>query len=1090
MAKRFFSLMVAAAMAAGLHAQTFTEWQDMQVNSVNRMTTRTSFFPFESEALACKGDPTQSANFLSLHGKWAFRWVEHANERPTDFFRTDYDDSSWGSMPVPGMWELNGYGDPEYVNIGFAWRGHYPMPTQAGYQWGERTLTGDDREFVSSVGCITLDGRQHPEGWCPPPAKDNHVGSYRRTVTIPEAWDGRQVIAHFGSVTSCIYLWVNGQFVGYSEDSKVACEFDITPYIKKGENLVAFQVFRWCDGSWCEDQDFWRLSGVARDSYLFCRDASTHVDDLRIETTLTDDYRDGILKVNARQTGNGKLGYTLLDAEGREVPMTEQEPGIFLVKNPLKWTAETPNLYTLVATMAKVPQAKKGRKAKPAPLVEARTEVIAQRVGFRRVEIKAIADEPGGGSQLLVNGKPIYIKGVDRHEMDPDGGYVVSRERMIEDIRIMKRFNVNAVRTSHYPDDPLWYDLCDQYGIYLVSEANQESHGFGYNRKEAISFTPLFARQILERNQHNVQVNFNHPSVIIWSLGNETIDGPNFQAAYRWIKSQDEQRPVHWERAEGRDNTDITCPMYASHRWCEAYSSDPKQSKPLIQCEYSHAMGNSCGGFKEYWDLVRKYPKFQGGFIWDFVDQALHRVPGQKTEYTYGGDYNRYDPSDNNFNCNGLVSPDRVPNPEMYEVGYFYQNIWAELVQQGNGKLRIRNENFFRDLSNVRLEWTLLYNGEPIRNGRVDNISCQPLQTVDVLLPISKQDADQVGDYLLNLDFRLKEAEPLMEKGQLVAYDQLPFYDGLGCINGSVVRGPMKLKKSKTDISITTGNTSVKFDSQTGFLKEYIMEGCNLLAEGGTLKPNFWRAVTDNDMGAGIQRRYQVWKDPEMKLTALTSTQQKKANCTVTATYEMPSVASTLTITYIVDARGEMQVEQTLTPDAQRIEADSLRIPDMLRFGMVMQLPYNMDKSRFYGRGPIENYADRKQSQRLGIYSQTADEQFYPYIRPQETGLKSDVRWWQQTDGAGQGFRVDPLSASTLFASALHYDIADLDEGLDKHQRHVQDVPRSRFCNLFIDGEHAGVGGINSWSMEGFALPQYRVGFGPKTFRFAITHMR
>ena len=1087
MRKTFFSLLTAIAVATGAHAQTFTEWQDMQVNGVNRMPSRTSFFAFENESLARKGDPKQSQNFLSLHGPWAFRWVEHADGRPTDFFRTDYDDSSWGTMPVPGMWELNGYGDPEYVNIGFAWRGHYPMPTQADYQWGDRSLTGDDKEFVRGVGSLTLNGRQLPEGWCPPPVKDNHVGSYRRTVTIPDAWDGRQVIAHFGSVTSCIYLWVNGQFVGYSEDSKTACEFDITPYIKKGENLMAFQVFRWCDGSWCEDQDFWRLSGVARDSYLYCRDASSHVDDLRIATTLDDNYRNGLLTVSASVTGKAVLSYQLFDADGREVPMKELQPGNFVVENPQKWTAETPYLYTLVAKL----KAQSARKRSLKPSASPDVEVIAQRVGFRRVEIKAMPGEQGGGSQLLVNGQPIYIKGVDRHEMDPDGGYVVSRERMIQDIQLMKRFNVNAVRTSHYPDDPIWYDLCDQYGLYLVAEANQESHGFGYNRKEAISLTPLFARQILERNQHNVQVNFNHPSVIIWSLGNETINGVNFQAAYRWIKAQDEQRPVQWEQAHGGDNTDITCPMYASHHWCEAYSTDPKQTKPLIQCEYSHAMGNSSGGFKEYWDLVRKYPKYQGGFIWDFVDQALHRKPmknGEQPQYTYGGDYNSYDPSDNNFNCNGLVSPDRVPNPQMHEVGYFYQNIWAELTQQGSGNLRIRNENFFRDLSNVCLEWTLLCEGKPVKNGRVDNISCQPQQTVDLQLPVSADDANEVGEYLLNIDFRLKQAEPLMEKGQLVAYDQLHFYDAGGCTKDKIVRGPMKLKKGKTDISITAGGASVKFDNQTGLLKEYVVDGRSLLADGGTLKPNFWRAVTDNDMGAGIQRRYQVWKDPEMKLTSLTSKKDKKNSlCSVTATYDMPTVASTLTLTYYINAFGDMNVEQTLTPYPQ--QPDSVKIPDMLRFGMVMQLPYNMDKSQFYGRGPVENYADRKQSQRLGIYSQTADEQFYPYIRPQETGLKSDVHWWQQTDETGRGFRVEPLSAQVLYASALHYDIADLDEGLDKHQRHPQDVPRSRFCNLFIDGEHTGVGGVNSWSMEGFALPQYRVGYGPKTFRFSITNM-
>ncbi|MCR4852049.1 MAG: DUF4981 domain-containing protein, partial [Prevotella sp.] len=882
MKHQLIAALLALTPTIGAQAQVMDEWQDMTVNGVNRLTSHTSFFAYENEATALQGDASKSANYLSLHGKWAFNWVENADQRPTDFFRTDFDDTGWASMPVPGMWELNGFGDPEYVNIGFAWRGHYHMPTQKDTVDNGLLKRVDDPR-----------GGVFPKGWCPPPVKDNHVGSYRRTISIPEAWDGRQVIAHFGSVTSCIYLWVNGQYVGYSEDSKVACEFDITPYLQKGDNLIAFQVFRWCDGSWCEDQDFWRLSGVARDSYLYCRDANDHVDDLRIETTLDDDYYNGILKVSAQQTGNGKLGYTLLDAEGREVPMTEQEPGVFLVKNPQKWTAETPHLYTLVTTLAKVPEVKKGRKAKPAPVVEKRYEFIAQKVGFRRVEIRK--------AQLLVNGQPIYIKGADRHEMDPKGGYVVSRERMIEDIQLMKRFNINAVRTSHYPDDPVWYDLCDQYGIYLVSEANQEGHGFGYNPKEAISYTPLFGQQILERNQHNVQVNFNHPSVIIWSLGNETIDGPNFSAAYDWIKTQDQQRPVHWERAEGGRNTDITCPMYANHEWCERYSKNPASTKPLIQCEYSHAMGNSSGGFKEYWDLIRKYPKYQGGFIWDFVDQALKGDKG----YTYGGDYNNYDPSDNNFNCNGLVSPDRVPNPQLYEVGYYYQNIWVEALDILNGKLRVKNENFFRDLSNVRLEWTLVNEGTTVKSGIVDKLVCPAQETTFVELPLSADLIKNTGEYWLNIDFRLKEAEPLKQAGQVVAYDQLKFGDGMNRVVAAVTKGKMKLKKSDEGIAITNDNMSVRFDAQTGFLSEYTVGGKSLLAKGGTLKPNFWRAVTDNDMGAGIQRRYQVWKNPKMNLTSLTAKKDRSYRVfRVVATYDMPDVQATLTISYSINPVG------------------------------------------------------------------------------------------------------------------------------------------------------------------------------------------
>ena len=1068
---------LALTLSLGAQAQTWTEWQDTRENGVNRMPSHTNFFAFENEEAARRGDPSSSENFLSLHGLWKFLWTEHASDRPTDFFRTDFDDSIWDSMPVPGLWELYGYGDPVYLNIGFAWRGHYPMPTQ--------------KDTVDNGLLKNLEDPSRgvwPRGWCPPPTKDNHIGSYRRTVTLPASWEGKQVIAHFGSVTSCIYLWVNGQFVGYSEDSKVAAEFDLTPYVKAGDNQIAFQVMRWCDGSWCEDQDFWRLSGVARDSYLYARDAKTHVDDLRITTTLDDQYRDGILTVNAQTTGDAQLSYRLLDAKGEEVVMREQADGSFRIINPEKWSAETPYLYTLLVTVngqAAAPKAGKRKRAVASQPVTVAT--ISQRVGFRRVEIR--------DAQLLVNGKPVLIKGADRHEMDPDGGYVVSRERMIQDIQIMKRFNINAVRTSHYPDDPVWYDLCDEYGIYLVSEANQESHGFGYNPKEAITFTPLFAQQILERNQHNVQVNYNHPSVIIWSLGNETVGGPNFTAAYNWIRSQDSQRPIQYEQATNGTPSDITCPMYASHRWCERYCQDASTTKPLIQCEYSHAMGNSSGGFKEYWELVRKYPKYQGGFIWDFVDQALHKIKGDDTsapQYTYGGDYNRYDPSDNNFNCNGLISPDRVPNPQMYEVGYYYQNIWTEPLDIQNGRLRIRNEYFFRDLSNVRMEWTLLRDGKAVKNGAVDDVNCPPQETRFVVLPLSRADMSEQGEYLLNVDFRLKQAEPLMDSGQCVAYQQMDFGLRESITELKGLKTKFKLTKNDYSLSLSSPLANVAFDKKTGLITEYAVGGKSLLGKGGTLKPNFWRAVTDNDMGAGIQHRYGQWRNPTMNLTSLVAVKNKDKNrmsYTVTATYDLPEVKSTLSVDYQVWADGTMTVTESLKTNAES-EEEARKMPSLLRFGMVMQLPYDMDVSEFYGRGPVENYADRKISQRVGIYRQTADEQFYPYIRPQETGLKTDVRWWQQTGAGGLGLKVTSAQPALFCASALHYDISDLDEGLDKEQRHYQDVLRSQFTNLYLDGEHAGVGGINSWSMEGFALPQYQVRYGDRTFTFTLTPLR
>ena len=1013
--KKVLLIMMVAVMAVSMpviaQQPTMTEWHDLQVNEVNRYAVHTSF---------------PQANRLSLDGTWRFLWVEHADQRPTDFFRMDYDAKNWVDMPVPGVWELNGYGDPEYVNVGFAWRGHFK--------------------------------NNPPEV----PVKDNHVGSYRRTITIPADWTGKQVIAHFGSVTSNIYLWVNGQYVGYAEDAKVAAEFDVTPYIHSGENLIAFQTFRWCDGSYHEDQDFWRLSGVGRSCYLYAQDKTEHIQDIRITPDLINNYKDGTLAVKIWAVGKSDARLTLLDAAGKEVASQtvkswqESQPkqgGVVLhVNNPQKWTAETPYLYTLK--------------------IEYGHQVTTQRVGFRKVEIK--------DAQLLVNGKPIYIKGVNRHEMDPDGGYVVSRERMIQDLQLMKRFNINAVRTCHYPDDPLWYDLCDEYGIYLCAEANQESHGFLYQNPSP-SKDPIFRQQIVERNQHNVAVNFNHPSVIIWSLGNETADSENFTAARQWILSQDQSRPIQYEPAGEGANTDIFCPMYMIQWHCEGYAKDNRKQKPLIQCEYNHVMGNSGGGLKEYWDLVRKYPKFQGGFIWDFVDQALHGKDKQGRDiYTYGGDYNKYDPSDNNFNCNGLVSPDRVPNPHMYETGYEYQNIWTEPVDITQGKLRIRNEYFFRDLSNYVMDWTLLCDGRVIRSGQVEQISCAPQGTVEVTLPLGN--CDGAGEYLLNVDYKLKNAEPLMQKGQTVAYQQLTVKPGTLALQDATAKLPsLKVKDSKRDtlLSVTNDAVNIQFNKVSGFMVRYTVADRQLLGEGGVLRPNFWRALTDNDMGGQFQKDNKVWKNPTLNLMTFHAEKVKKPQpcVVVTAVYDMPDVKAQLTLTYHISGDGRIKVVEQLKTDKDAKQ------PDMARFGMVMQLPYEMERSAYYGRGPIENYGDRKLSQRIGIYNQTADEQFYPYIRPQENGLKSDVRWWNQTTAQGKGMRIEAVEPFSV--SALHYAIEDLDEPKPaKGQRHSTQVPKSKYTNLCIDGAHTGVGGANSWSNWGLALPKYRVPYQDRTFTF------
>lgn len=1033
---------------------TFTEWHDLQVNEINRLPLHTMHFAYDPNDFPGTGaeylDKKKSMNYLSLEGTWKFNWVANADERPTDFYKTDLDDSKWNNIQMPGNWEMLGYGQPEYVNVGFAWRGHFDQQPPA------------------------------------VPTKDNHVGSYRREINIPSNWDGKRIIAHFGSVTSNIYLYVNGKFAGYAEDSKVAAEFDITPFLKKGKNLIAFQTFRWCDGSWCEDQDFWRLSGPARENYLYARSKDHRLLDVRVETDLKNNYKDGYLNITAKVQGNTLAYFGLYDPDGKEVIVTGTDNvknGVakyqLRVKNVRKWSAETPNLYTLV-----VSPIQNGGMYLP-------YEIVQVKVGFRKVEIK--------NKQFLVNGQPVLLKGADRHEMDPDEGYNVSEQRMIQDIMMMKRMNINAVRTCHYPDDPRWYDLCDKYGLYVVAEANQESHGFQYG-DDAAAKKPEFAKQIMERNQHNVSMFFNHPSIVTWSLGNETVMGDNFLQAYKWIKSQDKTRPVQYEQARRGEGTDIFCPMYYPVAASEKYAKDPNSPMPLIQCEYNHTMGNSGGNLSDYWDLIRKYPILQGGFDWDFVDQALHRnivkpmsiLPYKmnneelrKIEYCYGGDYNKYDPSDNNFNCNGIIGPDRQMNPHAYEVAYQYQNIWTKMVNAETGEVSVHNENFFRDLSNYALAWRLEEDGVETQNGTIADLDVPAQQTKNFTIPYDKSKI-KGKEVFLNIDFRLKEAEPLLTAGQVMAYAQLPVVTKQACsgdCSKMLAQGhgkkKMKLAAKKDNVvAVTTPNLTFKIDRSTGLISEYAYNGKSLLGEGGTLKPNFWRAPTDNDMGAGLQKKFKAWKNPQMDLKNIDVKKDKKTNSvTILTSFDMPEVQGQMDITYVVFANtGAVKV----TEDFKATEG--AKVSDMFRFGMLMQMPYTMEKSNYYGRGPIENYSDRKDCMRIGVYTDDADNQYFPYIRPQESGTKSDIRWWKQTDATGLGLQVK--SCTPFYASAIHFDTEELDDGDDKEQRHSFDLKKSKFTNLFLDSAHMGVGGENSWGA--WPLEKYRVHYGNKTFTFTL----
>lgn len=1027
--KKYIFLGLAGCALLSANAQTFKEWQDESVNEVNRAPMHARFFAYENAEKAGSDVKENSKNFMSMNGSWKFFWVKNADQRPTDFWKVGYNDKGWDDMKVPAVWELNGYGDPIYVNVGYPWRNQYTNN--------------------------------------PPhvPTEKNHVGSYRREFVIPADWNGKDIVAHFGAVSSNMYLWVNGKFVGYSEDSKLEAEFDLTPYVKPGQkNLIAFQVFRWCDGSYFEDQDFFRYTGVARDCYLYARNKK-RIDDIRVVPDLDAEYKSGSLTVNLSLKGNAAVSLELLDAANKTVATAEvkgagKQSSVIRVDNPTKWTAETPYLYTLRATL------KEGGKV---------TEVVPLKVGFRKIELK--------NSQLLVNGQPVLFKGADRHEMDPDGGYVVSRERMIQDIQIMKKFNLNAVRTCHYPDDSFWYDLCDKYGIYVVAEANLESHGMGYD-EATLAKVPSFKKTHLERNQRNVQRNYNHPSIIFWSLGNEAGYGSNFEAAYDWVKKEDPSRAVQYERSGYEGKTDIHCPMYLNYKDCIKYCEDDSKTKPLIQCEYAHAMGNSEGGFKEYWDLVRKYPKYQGGFIWDFVDQSC-RWTGKngKMIYAYGGDFNRFDASDNNFCDNGLISPDRVPNPHMYEVGYFYQNIWTTAADLKAGELNVYNENFFRDLSAYALEWEVMKNGTVVRTGRVENLNVAPQQTAKIKLDLGKTCA--CAEWLLNVRYVQKQREGLIPAGHIVAKDQLVLNE---------YKAPAMALQNVTDMNIQTAlpriddansqcvmiegeNFNIQFAKADGFMDKYMVDGLDMIKEGAKLTPNFWRAPTDNDFGAGLQQKYAVWKNPEFKLVSLKS-EMKDGLAVVSAEYEMPSVSAgtKLQLTYEINNRGAVKVNQKLVAEK------GAKVANIFRFGMQMVMPKSFENISYYGRGPIENYIDRKWAAKLGVYNQTVTDQFYAYIRPQENGNKTDIRWWKQFNEAGRGLQF--VAEAPFSASVLHYTIESLDSGWEKKQEHSNEVEPADLTNFLIDKVQMGLGCVDSWG----AIPreEYMLPYGDYEFTFIM----
>lgn len=1011
-------------------------WLDPEVNEVNTMAPRAAFFAYETENLAKADQKARSERYLSLEGKWKFNFSKDHDKAPRDFYSLKYDDSQWTDFPVPGILELNGYGDAIYSNNGYPWRTQFrPEPP-----------------FVEE--------------------RNNYTGSYRKMVTVPADWKGERIYLHVGSATSNLMVWVNGKFVGYSEDSKVSAEFDLTKYLTPGkENLIAMQVMRWCDGSYLEDQDFWRFTGIAREVYLYAR-PQAHIADLFITPDLVNNYQDGTLEVKLNAVGakGETVMFSLKDKEGKEVAAQTAKVGgngevkvNFNVKNPLKWTAETPNLYTLYTTLMDGKQV---------------AEVVPQRVGFRKVEIK--------NAQVLVNGQPVLFKGANRHELDPVTGYVVSMDRMLEDIRVMKELNINAVRTCHYPNDPRWYELCDIYGIYMVAEANIESHGMGYGDK-TLAKEPTYEKAHLERNESNIKIYKNHPSIIFWSVGNEAGYGPNFEKAYDLVKAYDPSRPCQYEQAGQNGKTDIFCPMYYDYGGCDKYSQGDNP-RPLFQCEYAHAMGNSMGGFKEYWDMVRKYPKYQGGFIWDFVDQGLRVKNKQgKTIYAYGGDFGRYPTSDHNFNCNGIINPDRKPNPHANEVRYYYQNIWATAKDLKAGEVEVYNENFFKSLDDVELQWTLESEGKVLANGR-NALDIPAQQKRVVKLDGYSLPADVKGEVVLNLDFVLKKAEPMLDAGYAVAREQFvvnpytfPTMESvLAVTSGKYDTRKVEKEEKVAWVTLSAGNTSVTFNHWNGWIDYLDVDGKPMLEEGYAITPDFWRAPTDNDYGAGTQRKLHAWKNPEMKMKSFKVVENEgKAEKGVEVVYDMPSVEATLTMTYTLTPAGELVVNEAMT-----VNKDAKHKPELMRYGMQLVMPKAYNMLTYYGKGPGENYIDRNNGDRLGVYDAKVADQYWSYVRPQESGNKTEVRYWQVKDENGKGLEF--YSFAPMECSTLNYLASDLDDDWDKnaHQSHSGDLTPRDFSVVKLAARQRGLACVNSWGA--IPLEQYRMPYQDYSFTYVI----
>lgn len=1067
------SLAIAALAAVTLTAPAALSqelWQNPEVFEVNRLPMRATF-------------TTDQSQKLSLDGVWKFKFYQTPENLSKDFPLGTFDDSDWGTIPVPGLWEFNGYGDPMYLNVGYAWRGHFE----------------NNPPFV--------------------PIENNHVGQYRRSFDVPAEWIGKQICLNIGSATSNVHVWVNGKEVGYSQDSKLEARFDLTKFVKAGENLIALEIYRWCDGTYLEDQDFNRFAGIARSVYVYTRE-SKRLEDIRVIADMN-----GSLSLCAEVTpGIVEVDCEVLDPDGQQVAAftatVDKKGGLTPTKDiivkadakvdgPKLWSAETPNLYTLKA------QAKDKKGVSESASVE---------FGFRTVEIK--------NAQLLVNGQPVLIKGADRHEMSPYRGYAVSEKEMIRDIQIMKDLNINAVRTCHYPDDPRWYALCDKYGLYVTDEGDIESHGMGYG-EESLAHRLDYQAAHLARDQRMVLRDFNHPSVIVWSLGNEAGNGVNFEECYKWIKAFDPTRPVHYERAGKSWNTDIYCPMYLSPDDCVEYLEGP-HDRPLIQCEYNHTMGNSGGGFKEYWDLVRKYPSYQGGYIWDFVDQGIvWPSDAQKTGtdhfIAFGGDFNEEDPSDGSFNCNGIIAADRQYHPHAYDIRYQHRSILTTpAFLEDQIRVNVYNENFFIDLSRYRMVWDVTVRGISVMDGCVEHLNVAPQKTATVSLGFKRSDIREAAfaamkadkriaeafskggnDIYLNVKYLLKRRDGALESGHEVAYDQIAiqkdpakaFEAGSAAIAGKVLPcisekdGKVVFSGYFTHAEGIAPWTTV-FDKAVGAPVCYTIEGQKALTE--PLLPSFGRAPTENDMGARDDRKMGVWRYPKLKVASFTC-EKASDHYAVNVSFEPIDGKAAVSVSYKVYADGAIAATESMK------DAGGLKdMPELFRFGMKLAMPGAYSTVDFYGRGPWENYSDRCESAIVGHYIQSVNDQYhYGYVRTQESGNKTGLSWFKVIDDGGKGFEI--TSDVKFSASALPFSQKDLDcclsvpvvrknttneqEGIPQHslelikKAHINDRANGTTYVNF-DLVQRGLAGINSWGAQ--PLEPYKLPAAEREFSFVL----